>query len=147
MEAVRINELSMGYRDTLVLDDLELAIPAGSMVGLLGPNGAGKTTLLKILAGLEMAYQGEVKICGSVPGPTSKAKVSYQPDHLPLAKDMRVKETTALYETFFEDFDTKRANFMIRRLGLDRESRIREMSKGMRDKLQIALTLSRRAEV
>lgn len=147
MAIVDISGLTMDYRGNIVLDHMDLTLEEGHIVGLLGPNGVGKTTLLKILAGLEMNYKGEVRVFGNTPGARSKAEVSYQPDHLPLAKDIRAKEAIRLYDRFYEDFDGEKALYLLEGFQLEKDRKIREMSKGMRDKLQIVLTLSRRARL
>lgn len=147
MKATEIKNLTMEYRGNIVLDRFDLTLDEGHIVGLLGPNGAGKTTLLRILAGLEMNYKGDVAVFGNRPGPLTKSYVSYQPDHLPLPKDLTADDAIDLYKHFYDDFDGEKAWEMLERFKLERDRRIREMSKGMRDKLQITLTLSRKAKL
>lgn len=147
MRATEVKNLTMDYRGNIVLDRFNLTLDEGRIVGLLGPNGAGKTTLLKILAGLEMNYKGDVAVFGNRPGPLTKSYVSYQPDHLPLPKDLTAEDTIGLYDHFYNDFDGGKAREMLERFKLEGDRRIREMSKGMRDKLQITLTLSRKAKL
>ncbi|MDO5037800.1 MAG: ABC transporter ATP-binding protein [Tissierellia bacterium] len=147
MKAIEIKDLSMTYRKNQVLDQLNLSLDLGHIVGLLGPNGAGKTTLLKILAGLEMDYKGQVQVLGQTPGPQTKKKVSFQPDYLPLPKDLTAAQAIGLYRQFYENFEETKAFYMLDRFHLEQNRKIREMSKGMRDKLQIALTLARKAQI
>ncbi|MDD7363410.1 MAG: ABC transporter ATP-binding protein [Firmicutes bacterium] len=147
MAIVDISDLTMDYRGNIVLDHLDLTLEEGHIVGLLGSNGVGKTTLLKILAGLEMNYEGHVKIAGSAPGAWTKDIVSFQPDHLPLPKDLTAAAAIRIYKRFYEDFDESKAFYMLEQFKLEAERKIREMSKGMRDKLQITLTLSRKAKL
>ena len=139
--------LSMRYGATKALDDLDLDLPPGQIVGLLGENGCGKTTLLKILAGVLSDYTGQVYVGGHVPGPESKAIVSFLPDTSFLPDAARVRYCVELYADFFADFDQEKALDLIGFFGLGESTRLKEMSKGMREKVQIALAMSRNAKV
>ena len=141
---LEIKNLSIAYKNKLVLDKLNLYFKKGEIVGLLGPNGSGKTTLLRILAGLEKNYKGEVKIGGENP---TKSFVSYQPDHLPLDKSYNLIQISNLYDEFFEDFSKEKFEKIIRDFKLDMKMKIKNMSKGMKDKVQIALSLSRKSDL
>ncbi len=147
MTGIQIENLTMSYGNKVVLSDLSLAIEPGHIVGLLGPNGTGKTTLMKILAGLTSKYQGSVLINGLKPGIETKSLVAYLPDRNYLAHWVRPVDAIRYFKDFFADFDEKRAIEMIRQFRIDEKSAIRDMSKGMQDKLQIALTLSRDAKI
>ena len=107
---LEIKNLTMSYKNKLVLDKLNLSFEKGKVVGLLGPNGSGKTTLLRILAGLEKNYAGEVKIGGEDPNNLTKSFVSYQPDHLPLDKSYNLIKISNLYAEFFEDFSKEKSS-------------------------------------
>lgn len=144
---VQVQGLSMRYGTVKALDDLDLELPSGQIVGLLGENGCGKTTLLKILAGVLSDYTGEVRVGGHAPGPESKALVSFLPDTSFLPDAARVRYCLELYADFFADFDTDKARDLIGFFGLREASRLKEMSKGMREKVQIALAMSRNAKV
>lgn len=144
---LEIKNLSIAYKNKLVLDKLNLYFKKGEIVGLLGPNGSGKTTLLRILAGLEKNYKGEVKIGGENPGYLTKSFVSYQPDHLPLDKSYNLIQISNLYDEFFEDFSKEKFEKIIRDFKLDMKMKIKNMSKGMKDKVQIALSLSRKSDL
>ena len=144
---LEIKNLSIAYKNKLVLDKLNLNFKKGEIVGLLGPNGSGKTTLLRILAGLEKNYKGEVKIGGENPGYLTKSFVSYQPDHLPLDKSYNLIQISKLYDDFFEDFSKEKFEKIIRDFKLDMKMKIKNMSKGMKDKVQIALSLSRKSDL
>lgn len=144
---LEIKNLSIAYKNKLVLDKLNLYFKKGEIVGLLGPNGSGKTTLLRILAGLEKNYKGEVKIGGENPDYISKSFVSYQPDHLPLDKSYNLIQISNLYDEFFEDFSKEKFEKIIRDFKLDMKMKIKNMSKGMKDKVQIALSLSRKSDL
>lgn len=144
---LEIKNLSIAYKNKLVLDKLNLYFKKGEIVGLLGPNGSGKTTLLRILAGLEKNYKGDVKIGGENPDYLTKSFVSYQPDHLPLDKSYNLIQISNLYDEFFEDFSKEKFEKIIKDFKLDMKMKIKNMSKGMKDKVQIALSLSRKSDL
>lgn len=144
---VEITALTKDYAGHRALDGVDLALPTGRVVGLMGENGSGKTTLLKILAGVLSDWEGEVRVAGHRPGPQSKALVSFLPDASFLSARLRSEDAVALYDRFFPDFDADRARNMIRFFALPAERRLGELSKGMREKLQIALVMSRRARI
>lgn len=144
---LEINNLKMTYKRKSVLDGLNLSLKKGEIVGLLGPNGSGKTTLLRILAGLEKNYKGEVRIGGDEPNYITKNKVSYQPDHLPLDDSYNLKQVAKLYREFFEDFSREKFEKIIKDFKLDMDMKLKNMSKGMKDKVQIALSLSRKSDL
>lgn len=145
--AISTSALTKTYGRTRALDALDLELGSGRIVGLLGENGCGKTTLMKILAGVVSDYEGEARIAGLRPGPASKARVSFLPDTSFLPDGARARYCVGLYGDFFEDFDAAKAHELIRFFGLDESMRLKEMSKGMREKVQIALAMSRRAAV
>ncbi|MGC0274800.1 ABC transporter ATP-binding protein [Pseudactinotalea sp. Z1739] len=145
--AIRTRGLSVHYGQTTALDDFDLDLAPGQIVGLLGENGCGKTTLLKVLAGVLSDYSGEVTIAGHRPGPESKALVSFLPDASFLPDGAKVSYCLDLYADFFADFDRERAADLIGFFGLRDGMRLKEMSKGMREKVQIALAMSRDARV
>ena len=144
---VTVRHLSKTYRGRPALRDLSLSLPAGRIVGLMGANGCGKTTLLKILAGVLADYEGQVRVAGHAPGPQSKALVSFLPDAAFIADNLTAERAVAYYARFFADFDADKARDLIRFFKLPADRTIKEMSKGMGEKLRIALTMSRRARV
>lgn len=144
---IRAEGLSYRYGVATALDNLDLDLSPGKIVGLLGENGCGKTTMLKIMAGVLSNYQGQVTVAGHAPGPESKALVSFLPDASFLPDGARVSYCLDLYEDFFKDFDRTKASDLIGFFGLDERMRLKEMSKGMREKVQIALAMSRNARV
>ena len=144
---VEISGLTMSYGPVRALDGLDMTLHSGRIVGLLGENGCGKTTLLKILAGVLSGYSGDVRIAGHAPGPESKALVSFLPDTSFLPDSARVSYCLALYNDFFADFQLEKARDLIGFFGLSETSRLKQMSKGMREKVQIALAMSRDARV
>ena len=140
-------DLSKDYGNGPVLEHLNLNLGAGRIVGLLGPNGTGKTTLIKILAGLLQPTSGQVLVDGFVPGPESKAVVSYLPDRMYFADWMKAKDLLDLFEDFYGDFDRTRAQQMCVSLGITPDQRIKTMSKGTKEKMQLVLVMSRRAKL
>ena len=144
---VHVDHLTKHYRKTPALRDYSLSLDAGHIVGLMGPNGCGKTTLLKILAGVLSDYEGTVTIGGCTPGVATKEIVSYLPDADFLNADWTAEDAIRVYSMFFADFDADKAASMVDFFGLPSDRRLSEMSKGMGEKLQISLIMSRRARV
>lgn len=146
MSKLEIKNLSMGYKNK-VLDDLNLELEKGQIVGLVGPNGAGKSTLLRILAGLEMTYKGNILIDGENITYKTADILSYQPDKFALSDRLSVNEIVKTYKLFFKDFDEDKFYKVFNEFNLPQKAKVKEMSKGMREKMQIALSLSRKAEI
>lgn len=144
---VEIKDLKKWFGDVRALDGVNLEIPEGKILGLLGPNASGKTTLLKILAGMCMDYQGKVEIDGHRPGAFTKAEVAYFPDKSTMPKDMPVKDMIELYNTFFDDFDEAKCRELLNIFHIGEEQTVKEMSKGVVDKLQISLMMARSARL
>jgi ABC-2 type transport system ATP-binding protein len=147
MPLLELRGLSYRYGKKAALQNVTLSVEPGRFVGLLGPNGSGKTTLIKILAGLLPAPQGMAAIGGYRPGLETKRLVSYLPDRRNLPDWLNVRDAAALYADFFADFDRDRALALIDTLNLPHKAAIRTLSKGMAEKLQLALTVSRRAKL
>ena len=139
--------VSKQFAGVRALDRVDLRLPAGNIVGLLGPNGSGKTTMIKIIAGLLQPTEGVAYVCGKRVGPETKALVSYLPDRLALPDWMRVGEAIAFYADFYADFDAVRANLMVERLGVPADRKLKALSKGNKDKLQLVLVMARRARL
>ena len=147
-ELVNVSNLTMVYdKRKTALNELSLTIPRGKIVGLLGPNGSGKTTLIKILNGLLCPTSGTALINGSKPGPETKARVSYLPERTYLQTGMKVKELIAYFTDFYADFKPERAKEMLTSLGIDENDRIKTLSKGTREKVQLILVMSRDADL
>ena len=144
---ISVRGLTVRYGHQRALDALDLELPAGQIIGLLGENGCGKSTLLKVLAGVYADHTGEVRLAGHRPGPESKALVSYLPDQSSLPDSARVTYCLQLFEDFYADFNRAKASDLIDFFGLDQSMRLKEMSKGMREKVQIALAMARDARI
>ena len=144
---VVVENLTKTYRGRPALDGLSLELPPGRIIGLMGSNGSGKTTLLKILAGVLADYDGRARIAGHDPGPESKALVSFLPDASFLASNLTTPAAIAQYRRFFADFDADKAAELVRFFNLPTDRTLKEMSKGMGEKLRISLAMSRRARV
>jgi len=145
--AVSIRGLTKRYGAVVGLEGLSLDLARGGIVGLMGDNGAGKTTLLKILAGVLSDWTGQVSLFGQAVGPQTKAFTSFLPDASFLPDRYKVGDAVSLYADFFADFDETRAKALIAGFGLPADRSMKAFSKGMREKLQIALTMSRRAKL
>lgn len=147
-ELVEVRNLTKIYdRKKTALQNLNLTITRGRIIGLLGPNGSGKTTLIKILNGLLNPTEGEVLINGSKPGVESKAHVSYLPERTYFQNSMRVSELIEYFSDFYEDFRPERARKMLSSLNINENDRIKTMSKGTREKVQLILVMSREADL
>ena len=135
------------YLTKTALDNVNLEVPRGSIVGLLGPNGSGQTTLLKLAAGLLQPTAGEILACGFVPGAESKALVAYQPDRVYLNDWMTVGNLTSMMADFYTNFDTTKANEMFKTLHIDSKDKLKSLSKGTKEKVQLILTMSRNVDL
>ena len=145
---VEIRNLTKVYeKKRTALDGLNLVIPRGKIVGLLGPNGSGKTTLIKILNGLLVPTGGQVLINGLAPGAQTKARISYLPERTYFQNSMRVKELLEYFSDFYEDFRMERAREMLLSLHINENDRIKTLSKGTREKVQLILVMSRDADL
>ncbi|MBD5462871.1 MAG: ABC transporter ATP-binding protein [Lachnospiraceae bacterium] len=147
-ELVQINNLTKVYeKQKLALDHMNLTIPRGRIIGLLGPNGSGKTTLIKLISGLLVATEGEVLINGLRPGPETKAVVSYLPERTYFQGGMKVKELIAYFADFYQDFRPERAKQMLANLNIDENARLKTLSKGTKEKVQLIMVMSRDAQL
>ena len=144
---VEIRQLSKAYDRGPVLKELNLTVESGRIVGVMGPNGCGKTTLFKILTGLINDYQGRVTVDGEAPGIHTKSVVSYLPEKTYLSDWMKAGDAIAMFADFYRDFDRAKAEEMLFRFHLEPKMRLKTMSKGMQEKLQLILVMCRRAKL
>ncbi|MBS6397538.1 MAG: ABC transporter ATP-binding protein [Clostridiales bacterium] len=144
---IQCQDVWKSYGKKEALRGLDLKLESGKIVGLLGPNGSGKTTFIKILTGLLRPEQGTVLIDGEEPGVYTKSIVSYLPDRPYFSDWMRVTDLLNLFEDFYEDFDRNRAEEMCRVLQIDVDQRMKHLSKGTKEKVQLILVMSRRAKL
>ena len=147
MELVKCKDLCKEFDNKKVLNKINLTINDGKIVGLLGKNGMGKTTLIKLINDLLTPTSGEVLIKGEKPGINSKKIISYLPERTYLDKNMKIEQIIKFFTEFYEDFNKKRAIKLLKDLDLDMNLRINKMSKGMQEKLQLILVMSRDAEL
>ena len=139
--------LSKCYNGIYALHNLNLSIPRGRIVGLLGANGSGKTTLMKLINGLLVPSEGQILIHGSAPSIETKQKVSYLPDINYLNDWMKITQLIDFFGDFYEDFDKNKAYDMLKRLNLDPKKQLKTLSKGMKEKVQLVLIMSRNADL
>lgn len=144
---ISIQGLKKNYGKTQALRDVNLELQPGKIIGLCGPNGSGKTTLIKILNGLLNDYQGNIRIDGQEIGAHSKSLISYLPDQTYLAGWMTGEKAIVLFKDMYSDFDESRMRELLLKLKLDSKQTIKTMSKGMKEKFQLALVMSRQASI
>ena len=147
MSILQCKNLSKRYGAAEALKGIDLELEAGRIVGLLGPNGSGKTTFIKLANGLLKPTEGEILIDGNHPGKKTKAEVAYLPDRDFLPDYMSVSQLIKYYSDFFDDMNIAKAEEMLRSLDLDKDMKLKKMSKGTREKVQLILTMSRDAKV
>ena len=136
--------VSKRYGSKVALDNISLEIPKGAIVGLLGPNGSGKTTLLKLTAGLLQTTLGDISIFGHPVGPVTKNLVAYQPDRVFLNDWMIVDDLLCMMEDFYDNFDKSKALEMLKRLEINPKDKLKTMSKGTKEKVQLITTMCRK---
>lgn len=139
--------LTKKFGGITALDHVDLTLERGHVIGLLGPNGSGKTTLIKLINGLLVPNSGNLFIDGKEPGVETKKIVSYLPERTYLPDWMRVSEAVDFFEDFYKDFDRSRAYDMLEHLQLDPERRLKTLSKGTKEKVQLILVMSRKADL
>ncbi len=145
MAVLECMHLTKKYGGLTALDQIDLSLEPGRIVGLVGPNGSGKTTLIKLAQHLLTPTEGEILLGGIAPGARTKRFVSYLPDRDFLPLWMNVKSLLSFYEDFYEDFDAGRAAQMLQALEIDQNMTFKKLSKGTREKVQLIMTMSRNA--
>lgn len=140
---IECKDLTKKYDNKSALNKINLSIPKGSIVGLLGPNGSGKTTLLKLAAGLLTPTFGEITVCGYKPGVESKLNVAYQPDRVYINDWMNVNNLIKMMKDFYSNFNKDKAFEMLHSLNIEPQQKLKTMSKGTKEKVQLIMTMSR----
>ena len=140
---LEFKNITKKYGNKTALDNLNLSIPRGSIVGLLGPNGSGKTTMLKLVTGLLQPTSGEVLACGFKPGAESKDLVAYQSDKVYLNDWMNVNDLMSMLNDFYTNFNKDKALDMLKSLNINPSDKLKEMSKGTKEKVQLITTMCR----
>ncbi len=147
-ELVQMAGLTKAYDSrSIAVNNINLTLPRGKIIGLLGPNGSGKTTLIKMLNGLLVPTQGTILINGQSVGPQTKAVVSYLPDRTYLSENSRISEVLEFFCDFYTDFSMEKALGMLKSLGIDPSAKMRTLSKGTKEKVQLILVMSREAQL
>lgn len=144
---IEITNVTKKYAGNTALDDVSLSLSAGKIVGLLGPNGSGKTTLIKILNGLLRDYTGEVLIDGHKVDEHTKGLVSYLPDRTYLPDWTDAEGAIKMFKDMYADFDETKMRSLLEKLNLNPKQKLKTMSKGMKEKFQLALVMSRNAKI
>lgn len=144
---VECRNLTKIFPGCMALASVNLSIPKGKIVGLLGPNGSGKTTLIKLINGLLTPTSGEITVNGMKPGVESKKIISYLPERTYLNDWMSVQNMIDFFGDFYENFDKVKAYDMLQRLNINPKDRLKTMSKGTKEKVQLILVMSRNAEL
>ena len=147
MSLLQCNHLYKNYGNKEILKDIDITIEKGKIIGLLGKNGTGKTTLIKLINDLLIPTKGEILIHGEPIGVESKKVVAYLPERTYLDKTMTVEKAIKFFSEFYEDFDMEKAYRLISDLGLDVKLKLSKMSKGMQEKVQLVLVISRKADL
>lgn len=144
-ELMKFNNVSKSYGSKMALNNVNITVEKGKIVGLLGPNGSGKTTMLKLANGLLQPTAGEILIEANKPGISTKNIVSYLPERTYLNDWMRVGEIVEFFEDFYKDFNTDKAKEILKSLDINENDKFKTMSKGNREKVQLVLVMSRNA--
>lgn len=148
MNVLECKNLKKAYRrGKFVLDGFNISIPEGKIIGLLGPNGCGKSTLIKLIAGLLQPNSGEITVCGVPVGEKTKSMISYLPERPYFNSSMAVDEMIRYFEDFYTDFDPDRAYKLLFDLGIDPKAKVKTLSKGTKEKVQLVLVMSRKARL
>ena len=144
---VEIVNLTKKYGSNVAVNNLTISLPKGKIIGLLGPNGSGKTTLIKMLNGLLTPTEGTIMIDGNYVGPVTKSKVAYLPDRTYLTMNKTIREILEYFQDFYTDFSRERAEEMLTSVGIDPAVKMRTLSKGTKEKVQLILVMSRNASL
>ncbi|MGT2947779.1 ABC transporter ATP-binding protein [Streptococcus devriesei] len=144
---LQLHHITKKFGKKAALDDISFKLPKGKIIGLLGPNGSGKTTLIKLANGLLQPTSGEIVINGLRPCPQTKSMISYLPDTSYLSDKMRVSDILRLFEDFYSDFDRQKAEQLLEDLAIGQDEKLKNLSKGNKEKVQLILVMSRKAQL
>lgn len=147
MKLIEFKNLSKNYGPKNVLSNINLNIEKGKIYGLLGPNGSGKTTMIKIINDLLQPSSGEILIYGKEPGIESKKIISYLPERTYLNMNMKVSELIQFFKDFYQDFDENKALKLLEKLKINKADKLKTMSKGTKEKVQLVMVMSRKADL
>lgn len=147
MNLLEVSNLKKNYGEFPALNGINLSIDKGKIIGLLGPNGSGKTTLIKIINGLLQPSDGEVFINGHKPGVESKKIISYLPERSYLNPSMKVSSTLNYFKDFYDDFNIELAKKLLESFRIPLDKKLSELSKGMKEKVQLSLVVCRKADL
>ena len=147
MKLLQVKNLDKSFDDKEILKDINFSVSNGKIIGLLGKNGAGKTTLIKLINDLLTPTNGEILINGNKIGVDTKKVISYLPERTYLNKQMKVSEVISYFEDFYDNFDSEKAKKLLKDLDLDINQKLIKMSKGMQEKVQLVLVMSRNADL
>lgn len=146
-EIIKIEGLKKSYGKRRVIENMNLNLDSGKIIGILGPNGSGKSTLIKLLSGVLKSNDGTITIDGHEIGPETKSIVSYLPERTYLSSSMRVSDAVNFFADFYKDFSKDKAYDMLKKFNINPKDRIKALSKGTREKVQLVLVMSRDAKV
>ena len=147
MELLECKNINKSYGNKKILKDINLVIPRGKIIGLLGKNGTGKSTLIKLINDLLTPDSGDILVNGKSVGVESKKIIAYLPERTYLDKSMTVLEVIKYFDDFYDNFDSKKAKKLLKELDLDVNQKLIKMSKGMQEKVQLVLVMSRKADL
>ena len=147
MKLLEIKDLNKSFDNKEILKDINLSIQSGRIIGLLGKNGVGKTTLIKLINDLLTPTSGKILINGQKIGVETKKVIAYLPERTYLNKQMKVSEVISYFEDFYDNFDSEKAKKLLKDLDLDINQKLSKMSKGMQEKVQLVLVMSRNADL
>lgn len=147
MSLIEINNINKKYGYNVALEDVNLSLQEGKIIGLLGPNGSGKTTLIKLLNGLIPATSGSIKVDGMDIGIETKKIISYLPERTYLDLNMSVEQCLNYFSDFYDDFDKQKAYELLEKLDIKPDRKLKTLSKGTKEKVQLILVMSRKAKI
>jgi len=147
MSLLEVKNISKSFDDTKIIDDVSFCVDEGKIVGLLGKNGSGKTTILKMINDLLTIDSGEIRVSGEKVGVTTKAMISYLPERSYLQNNQKVRNILDFFGEFYADFDRGKAERLLKDLDLSLDMNLSKMSKGMKEKVQLVLVMSRNAKL